>query len=247
MSGQMSVEASVEATRRMISEMRSLHSIEKFVETKDEKDSAFNNGNGNSHSAAAINGGRAEVAAQLHSDALKSLSSSTATAVRPLGAAPSSDYSGAIVPVFNNGNDDPSSMPPKHSNRDSLMPMIPGTEAAKRAESATEWLLTLRLEKYCEAFETLGVRKVYDFVEVGEADLTDAPFSMPMLHKRRFLTAAGIQLSTGPLFSSTHSTQALFVQFCGMSCVQSQCQGRLRLRAEKWGTSVRPVIISHNK
>ena len=101
-------------------------------------------------------------------------------AVVSLGAPPSSENT-AI------GRSKEVSVAPKIPQKYALMPIIPGADQAKHAESPTEWLLTLRLEKYCDAFEALGVRSIHDFTEVGEADLK--AWKMPLLQQRRFLTA----------------------------------------------------------
>lgn len=167
----MNVEASVEATRLMIAEMRAQSKVEKHLHGLDGNGGATTTAT-KSHTAAAINGG-----AWISDDETSgNHGGPSSLAVKPLGAPPSA---GAIVAVGD------LTLPPRP--RDALMPVIPGKEQAKRAETPTEWLFTLRLEKYCEKFEALGVRNIHDFVEVGEADLKD--FGLPLLQQRRFLTA----------------------------------------------------------
>lgn len=69
-----------------------------------------------------------------------------------------------------------------------VAPAALSAQATRAASTPTEWLLVLRLEKFVEKFESIGVRAIADLTEVTEQDLRD--LGMPALHLRRFMAAA---------------------------------------------------------
>lgn len=177
--GKTRVAASVEATRHMIAELRA-----NFKAVSPPVESA--GGAGQLDGAGSIGGEGADRGSADAADVPPGIPGMNA-AVAPLGNPPKAPLTSAIVAVpAVRPHGHVETLPPRRNDA-ALVPMIPGAEKAKRAESPTEWLLTLRLEKYCEAFEAMGVRAVHDFVEVGEADLKE--LRMPLLQQRRFLTA----------------------------------------------------------